>query len=297
MLTDPIGDFTAAMRGDGLGEPDTLHADGCIHRFRGEGDKPGHRNAWYLLHLDARPAGAYGSWRTGLYATWCGDHVALTPAEQAAMRRQIEQARATREAEQAVRHAAVAMVAAGRLERAPVADPLHQYLVAKEVKPHGTKQDGDRLLVPVLVAGEVASIQTIAPDGTKRFLPGGRVAGGWYRIDGEPHRPMVICEGFATAATLAEETGATVYAAFHAGNLLSVARHVRSLHPVADVIVAADNDQWTDGNPGVTDASEAALAIGARLLVPDFDGLDLSSRPTDFNDLYRLRRALGVTHG
>jgi putative DNA primase/helicase len=129
------------------------------------------------------------------------------------------------------------------------------------------------------------------PDGTKRFLRGGRVSGGYHLIDDETRRPeILIAEGFATGASLHEETGAAVYVAFNGVNLLPVARYVRALQPTGEIIVAADNDAWTPGNPGLTKGRAAAVAIGAKLLVPDFRGLVLSGRPTDFNDLFSLQR-------
>ena len=47
------------------------------------------------------------------------------------------------------------------------------------------------------------------------------------------------------------------------------------------------------GQPGQTKARKAALEIGAKLLMPDFSGMDLSTRPTDFNDWFRLRGTAG----
>ena len=47
-----------------------------------------------------------------------------------------------------------------------------------------------------------------------------------------------------------------------------------------------DNDQLTDGNPGLTKATEAAKTIRARLAVPQFN--DTTTKPTDFNDLHQL---------
>nr|WP_242518552.1 toprim domain-containing protein [Thiorhodovibrio winogradskyi] len=134
-------------------------------------------------------------------------------------------------------------------------------------------------------------MQFIRPDGGKRFLSGGRIYGCFCLLPGTKPAPILICEGFATGATLVEQTGSTCVVAFNAGNLLPVAKAVRAQHPKADIIVCGDNDAWTEGNPGATKARAAALEIGAQLLLPDFTGLDLSEKPTDFNDLARLRNA------
>jgi putative DNA primase/helicase len=56
----------------------------------------------------------------------------------------------------------------------------------------------------------------------------------------------------------------------------------------ADLVICADNDRKTEGNPGLTAATAAAKATGARLAVPEFpEGVSGS----DFNDLANLRRA------
>ena len=73
-------------------------------------------------------------------------------------------------------------------------------------------------------------------------------------------------------------TDATVIVAFNAGNLFQVATAIKKDHPSAPIIIALDNDQ-----PGIEKGTAAAEAIGAPFVVPEFK--DLSSKPTDFNDL------------
>ncbi len=290
-------DFAAAIVGAGLGSPGAIIADGQVHRFQVEGDKSGTRNGWFSLHLDGVAAGAFGSWKSGEVHTWCSvARDQLTADQRADLRRVVERAKAERQAADAARHAAGAAVATALWTRATPADPAHPYLIAKAIGAHGVRQHGPRLVIPVTIDGALSSLQTIDPERTppKRFLKGGRIAGGWYLIETAVTRPEVLlCEGFATGATLHEQTGARTYCAFAAGNLLAVARAVRTRHPSEAVIVCADHDAWTPGNPGVTKGREAALAIGAKLLVPDFTGLDLSGKPTDYNDWYRLRAMAG----
>ena len=117
-------------------------------------------------------------------------------------------------------------------------------------------------------------------------MPGGRMQGRFHLIEGGER--VGIAEGYATAATLHEQTGDTVFVAFNAGNLKSVAVTARAMYPTAQLIIWADNDQFTDGNPGVTKAQEAATVSRANAVeIPDFSGYDLSTRPTDWNDYYR----------
>ncbi|WP_295543966.1 toprim domain-containing protein [uncultured Thiohalocapsa sp.] len=292
MSASPVTDFGAAMAAAGLGAPETIIADGNIQRFRAADDKPGTRNGWYVLHVDGTPAGAFGSWRAGITETWSAAGDDATEADRRAMRRLMERARQQREAERRDAHAAAAAKAKHMLEQAAPADPDHPYLARKAISTHGIRQLGRALLIPVYADGELSSVQSIQPDGNKRFLSGGRTSGGCYLLNDGTRRPeLLICEGFATAATLHEETGAAVWCAFNAGNLLHVARAVRRQRPQGEVIVCGDDDRWTEGNPGAAKARAAALDIGAKLLLPDWTGLDLSGHPTDFNDCYRLRRA------
>ena len=58
--------------------------------------------------------------------------------------------------------------------------------------------------------------------------------------------------------------------AFNATNLLPVAKSLRARVPDLKLTLCADNDAWTDGNPGEKNATEAALAVDALLVVPAF---------------------------
>jgi putative DNA primase/helicase len=177
----------------------------------------------------------------------------------------------------------------------------HPYLSAKGVAAHGLRVEGmggsgaGLLLVPLRdAAGTLHSLQTIAPDGAKRFLPGGRVRGCYHGmgkpsgvlVAGKPCGVLVVAEGYATAASIHAATGLAVAAAFSASNLEPVAQALRRKYPALTLVLAADDDWRTAGNPGRAAAQQAALAVGGLLVVPHFpvqrDGA------TDFNDLHRL---------
>jgi putative DNA primase/helicase len=284
-------DFSSAMAEAGLPPPDII-PDGVLHRFTVPGDRPGTRNGYYLLHLDGVAAGAFGSWKTGLYATWSArtDH-RLTLAERIRILAAIAAAKERQAAERTQTHGAAAARALALWQAARPADSRHPYLVAKEIQPHGIRQnERGQLLVPVTQGERLASLQFIGRDGSKLFLTGGQVAGGYFGIEAPHHDTLLIAEGFATAATLAEEIGHPCVAAFTAGNMMAAAKTMHLLKPDARIVICGDNDQWTEGNPGATKARAAAIAIKARLFLPDFTGLDLSAKPTDWNDWYRLTR-------
>ena len=100
--------------------------------------------------------------------------------------------------------------------------------------------------------------------------------------------PLCIVEGFATGATIHEATGYPVAVAGFATNLLPVAQSIRGKLPDILLVVCADDDHATPGNPGRRKGTEAAATVGGVLALPDF-GLHRPAGATDFNDLARLR--------
>ena len=250
-----------------------LVPDGKLHRYRVEGDKAGSLNGWYVLHSGDTLAGAFGSWKTDERHTW---HQAgskpLTPAERAALRKRLHEAQAMRASSQAAQHQDAAKRAEALLRQSVSATDDHPYLRRKRAQAHGIRQKGNALLIPIRNAcGEIQSIQYIHADGTKIFLRGGRTAGGFYLI-GVVADVLLIAEGFATASTLHQATGHAVAVAFNCGNMPAVARALRAKFPASRIVVCADDDQQTPGNPGLTRAREAAKAVGGFLATPRFQG-------------------------
>jgi putative DNA primase/helicase len=86
------------------------------------------------------------------------------------------------------------------------------------------RQLNGALVVPARdAAGVLHTLQFIGADGGKRFLSGGRIAGCYYAM-GRVGNEVLVCEGFATAATVFMATGQATAAAFNCGNLQAVAR-------------------------------------------------------------------------
>lgn len=284
-MSDPTAQFRAAMLTAGLTPPDEIVADGRLHRFSTNG-KPRDDSGWYMLHLDGIPAGAFGCWRSGLKSNWCAKaDNDMTVAEREAHRQRIKAMQAQREAEHAQAQQQ-ASEAAALIWKAATPATGHEYLTRKGIKPYGVKCDGHHLLIPMRdTAGKLHSLQTIAPEGGKRFQPGGRVKGCYFAI-GKPDGVLIVCEGYATGASIHEATGHAVAVAFNAGNLRVVAESLRAKHPALKIILAADDDAGTPGNPGLTKATEAARAVGGYLAKPDF-GSDRPDGATDFNDLHQ----------
>jgi phage/plasmid primase-like uncharacterized protein len=291
-MTSDVQDFLLKMKYSGL-NPEIFAplVDGKIHRFRDAGyDKPGKKNGWYVLHnIGSCISGAFGHWKTGLNENFSSKQFqTLTPAEQAAYKAKMETIRTQVAKEESNMRGECRAKAAKLWADAPLAkSDNHLYLMEKNVPAFGIKQTGDLLLIPLWDEdGTLHGLQKIGPNGEKCFMTGASVVGHYYFI-GEPEGTILIAEGYATGATLHLITGHAVVCAFNAGNLKPVAEVMRRKYPEATIIVCADDDYSTKGNPGVTKATEAAQAINCLLAIPDFPP---TRRPqdTDFNDLASL---------
>jgi putative DNA primase/helicase len=244
-----------------------MQPDGRVHRYRVQGDKAV-RNGWYVLHAHPVLAGAFGSWKPASRKAGAPRREELTQAQRAELQRQFERMRQAREAEQLAVHdrprRAAKLWALARL-----ADDAHPYLQRKRIGALARQLNG-ALVVPARdAAGVLHTLQFIGADGGKRFLSGGRIAGCYYAM-GRVGNEVLVCEGFATAATVFMATGQATAAAFNCGNLQAVASAARQV-PHARIVVCADNDQGTPGNPGLTKATEAARAVGGFVAVPRFE--------------------------
>lgn len=285
---DGVTLFRDALQAD-YGPLDWLPVpDGSIRRFHVPGDKQGSLNGWYLLFLDGIASGCFGSWKAGTSHTW-SSRKPVDRLEAQLINQRIEQAKRQREAEQHQRQQAAAENAKRLWRDARRADPAHPYLVAKGIKPHALRQSGDVLLVPLIYGGQLVNLQRIKADGSKRFLFGGMVTGVCSVLGIiTSGKPLYLCEGMATGATIHEETGAAVACAMNAGNLLPAGQRLQRQHPDAVLIVAGDDDRMTDGNPGRTAAIKAAAALGCGLVFPDWPA-NAPLTLTDFNDLRQWR--------
>ena len=264
--------FIDTMRLSGLAmHKGSLVADGRLHRYQVEGDKSGSKNGWYVLHLDDKPFGAFGSWKFGLSESWTPTTFsAMTEAERKVLSVRMAETKRARDAEQAVVHTSARDRSASLWAKAQPAINSHAYLVNKMVPAYGIRLLRKQLVIPLRdVEGTLHSLQFIGEDGRKIFLTGGRKRGCYFSI-GKPDAALCICEGYATAATIFEATGHATACAFDAGNLEPVARALRGKFPRLRLILCADNDTETEGNPGLRHAEAAARAVGGFLAYPSF---------------------------
>ena len=309
-MIDASSQFSDAIRAAGLTPPPAIKADGDLHRFPSNG-KRGDDAGWYILHIDGDiPAGAFGCWRSNMNETWRADiGRSLTPAEREASRARTEAA----QKKAAVKREELAKAAAAKAtelwKASTEALPDHPYLVRKQEKPSKTLREispdvankilgyppkakgehltGRLLVAPVKVGEQLSTAELIDETGRKSALYGGIKTGGYWATGPLPTGDgtgltLPIGEGVATCLTGSFAFTSPAVAALTSGNLMAVCLAMRAQYPAADLVVLADL-----GN-GQKDAEDAARAVGARLVVPDFTGAKKTEKDTDINDMKRL---------
>lgn len=327
MVAENYDDVLDQIRGAGL-IVDAIEF-GRVVRCRIEGDRE--KRGWYALHevrLANGPLVIFGS-----YGVWRGNdnnaqkitlrRSELSDQQREAIRARIaedkkrEEARRRREIERAADRAR-AMWA--RLKT----DGTCAYLERKHVQGYGVRYtERGNMVIPMLdERGRIHALQVIFGEKRKRgpdkqFWPAGMthrglhfLIGSPYFLIGSPSWVVLLCEGYATGASLHAATGHPVAIAFVAGNLLHVAQALRKRFPWVRILVCADDDinatcpskacghvdlvelgkcpkcetPYSHGNTGVENAAAAALAVSGDWLKPIF--ADRAPNHTDFNDLH-----------
>ena len=286
--------FRNAIEKEGLGRPEVL-ADGGLHRYSLPDEKGNKRSGWYVFYADNIPSGAFGSWKDDISLTWCSKaNYELSREEMERVRERQRQAQAHREAERASLAQEAACRAVAIYSDSQEATDAHPYLQKKQVGAFGGVRLGKRgvLLVPMYNReARLVGLQSVFADGKKRFLFGQQKQGAFTILDGD-RSTMYLCEGYATGASIHMATGCAVAVAFDAGNLEPAAHELKEVFPQSTLVIAADNDRWTtrpDGTPwnvGLEKARALGAKLGIAVVEPEFK--DLSSKPTDFNDLHIL---------
>lgn len=328
MSEDFINQFLDAMAANGL-EPfsaaDIKPTDGGWGRYRLADDKSGKKNGGYRLTVDSDCAvGQFKDYRIGEAHTWSSRaNKKATPEEKAAYKEKITRLKAEEEKRRENEHNEAAEKARDTWKSAaPALD--HPYLRKKCVQSHGAKMDqnGDLILPRYDFAGKLWGVQTIDTAGVKKYQYNAKTVGTMFPLTekNEDKSVIYIAEGFATAASIREATGRMVIVAYDAGNLLATAQGARKKYPDAQIIICADNDQfsfkapkaeaikdvckddiggddrrWHDWraegylhNTGIEKGKEAAHAVSGFVIWPEFKAEDLKNKPTDFNDYANL---------
>jgi putative DNA primase/helicase len=296
----PRDEFARSMRVHGLMvEGDHPIMDGNKHRVPVEGGKKGAVDGFYVLYPDGHPAGRIINNKTGSDEKWRSKGYVLDPAKNAVLHAEAAANITRRAAALAAQHEQAAKRVSQQLALLRPVEALTPYLTAKGVQAHHgafTDHEQKTTFIPAIdIDNKVWSMQYIQDDGTKRFAKDSRKDGCFHAIGGLDALAMapaiVIAEGYATAATLAEVLEFATVAAFDSGNLPAVAKALQTKYPDKPIVIAGDDDhhrELKDGkNPGREKMEEAARAVGAKMLLPIFAPGERDKNPgmTDFNDL------------
>ncbi len=291
--------FIDAMLNAGIVTRDPIIDDGKLHRIHVEGDKRGTKNGAYILFPNG---GWFQHWNSGVTGKWSANGKNAPLSKE--IRAQIEADRKQRQIEMQQRHDDAAKKAQSIWFRSlPVSN--HPYLTKKKIQPHNALSSHDALVIPIYDKHKtLVNLQFIDADGNKRFLSGGKKKGcfsvirskkvvtnqsmqksgsqsGWKLSgvnDSHSLSLILLCEGFATGASLHEHTGHMTVVAMDAGNLEPAAREIKKLYPTSQIVVCGDNDA---SGVGQLKAKAAAMAVFGKVLIPETVGFDWNDELTN----------------
>lgn len=312
-------DVVTQLMAAGLRPDLPLEITGELKRTKVDGDRE--KRGWYVLHElpgdgGGLIVGSFGIWRGSdnnatKVAISKDERGGMSPEQASALRDRLREDRKRAEAARKARAERAARRAESVWRKClptPPEDGACDYLTKKNVGAHGVRYTpGGGLAIAMHDAmGRVRGLQfvldgerqakTIRRIGRKKtyWPPGVSTTGNFFLI-GSPRDLVLVVEGYATAATLHEASGHPVAVAFDAGNLAPVVKSLRKRYRDARILVCADDDYLTDGNPGITAASAAALSVqGAAWAAPVFTVDRAGRKLTDFNDLQALEGLLPV---
>ena len=283
-----------------------VEMDGKKHRIRLQGDTGGKKSGSYVGHLDGHPNGWFNDFRDGgseINATW--SYSGEKPDPVAALHiKAVNAQEAWNRAEQTrLLHDQKARTSAQRYKRTAQAGHDHPYLQKKGVQAaRGVHIDNRQgLVIPLYnTDGQIRSIQTIDPEGNKRLAKDAEKAGNFFVVGGslKDNHPIVLAEGYATAASCAMALRHPVVMTVDSGNLVKVAENLHARYPGSPMLFLGDDDlpkPGRPGNPGKEAAEKAARLTRGTAFVPQFTREEREQGLTDFNDLHQARGLAALT--
>ncbi|EOU5385826.1 DUF5710 domain-containing protein [Escherichia coli] len=283
-----------------------VEMDGKKHRIRLQGDTGGKKSGSYVGHLDGHPNGWFNDFRDGgseINATW--SYSGEKPDPVAALHiKAVNAQEAWNRAEQTrLLHDQKARTSAQRYKRTAQAGHDHPYLQKKGVQAaRGVHIDNRQgLVIPLYnTDGQIRSIQTIDPEGNKRLAKDAEKAGNFFVVGGslKDNHPIVLAEGYATAASCAMALRHPVVMTVDSGNLVKVAENLHARYPGSPMLFLGDDDlpkPRRPGNPGKEAAEKAARLTKGTAFVPQFTREEREQGLTDFNDLHQARGLAALT--
>lgn len=162
-----------------------------------------------------------------------------------------------------------------------------QYFWLQSNNPEGklVLQRGSLVIPQTNAQGEIRAFETIAYNGKKYAQKDAQKSGLSTALGHLKNgNPIVIAEGYATGATLHENTGQAVVVAFGKNGLMQIAQELRDHFPDSKIYIGADNDHNKTLNAGLLDAKAVEEAVpDTYVLVPTFNQGDTGK---DWNDVF-----------
>ena len=280
--------------------------DGKKHRIRLQGDRGGKKSGSYVGHLNGHPNGWFNDFRDGgseINATWSYSGEKPDPVAALHINAVNAQEAWDRAVQARLLHDQKARTSAQRYKRTAQAGHDHPYLQKKGVQAaRGVHIDNRQgLVIPLYnTDGQIRSIQTIDPEGNKRLAKDAEKAGNFFVVGGslKDNHPIVLAEGYATAASCAMALRHPVVMTVDSGNLVKVAENLHARYPGSPMLFLGDDDlpkPGRPGNPGKEAAEKAARLTKGTAFVPQFTREEREQGLTDFNDLHQARGLAALT--
>lgn len=274
--------FRETCFAEGLYLNETPIADGVIHRFKNEGKG---KSGWYVLFPEGN-FGIAGDWASGYKIEWRREGYISTSEDRQKIKKAMQEATEA----QFKQWEAKAKETQEYIAKCKT-EGFSEYLKRKKIYPHGALFDGNKIIIPLQdSSGKIWSYQTIFGNGDKLFLGEGKKQGCYFPIFGRnvsKDELVVVCEGFATGASIHQSTGLPVVVALDAYNLKPVCDSL----PFSNIIIAADNDRHKK-NTGEIEAKNT----GYPYVMPEVDGWDFSDVFLNDGDIISYFKEGGKEH-
>lgn len=265
-------DFYNFLQGLGIPTPSQQIATHYFTRW-------GKNQRYYAIAIDSVNGQGYavGDWSTGETWSWFPDKDNEISVEEAEKRRNaIKEAREREKQQREDEWHNVAQKVRKRLN--VLSTGRNAYLDKKGIE-GDFLIDGEKLVIPLSdINGDVWTVQTITPDGSKKLFTGGKKKGCFHRF-GNIGDVIYVCEGFATAWSVHYATNECAVMAVDVHNMKPVVDSLVIKYGKEKVVVCADNDGGHNGGIGVEKAKELESKYGVRVAIPIEEG--------DFNDVHQ----------
>jgi phage/plasmid primase-like uncharacterized protein len=245
-------------------------------------DKSNEKSGWYCINeVGGHTFANFGNWRNGSEQKWSSTtNAKLSQQEREDLAKRVAEARKLAEIQQKERQNEVAVDCANRFASYQKVTE-HQYLTSKKIKNFGLRANKEALVVPIYnISGEIRSLQMIQPNSDKRFVSGGQIKGNLFLLGTDFSElnkldTLIVCEGYATAASIYMATKLPVACVFSANFGYTAVQNIRTKTD-CKIILAFDNDKSGLGESKAQEIASSFYNVLVR--VP--------SIPGDFNDLH-----------